>query len=90
MINLVLENAHQCEIIDSLSNKDDISISVIKHISKAGVLKVFDEQDLILVVNTSLFQNKNKIEIYSSLHNALKRYEMNLEANIFNPTVEVA
>lgn len=90
MINLVLENCNTVKTLDSVKDSKHISISILKHLNTKGILKVFDEGSLMLVLNTDRFRNKSKIDVYSTLHNALKRYEMNLQANIFNPTVEVA
>lgn len=90
MINLVLENCNTVKTLDSVKDSKHISISILKHLNTKGILKVFDENALMLVLNTERFRNKSKIDIYSTLHNALKRYEMNLQANVFNPTVEVA
>ena len=90
MINLVLENCNTITTLDSVKDSKHISISILKHLNTKGILKVFDENALMLVLNTDRFRNKSKIDVYSTLHNALKRYEMNLQANVFNPTVEVA
>lgn len=90
MINLVLENCNTVKTLDSVKDSKHISISILKHLNTKGILKVFDEDALMLVLNTDRFRNKSKIDVYSTLHNALKRYEMNLQANVFNPTVEVA
>lgn len=90
MINLVLENCNTVTKLDSVTDSKQISISILKHINSNGILKVFDEKRLMLVLHTESFRNKSKIDVYSSLHNALKRYELNLQANVFNPTVEVA
>lgn len=90
MINLVLENCNTVKTLDSVKDSKHISISILKHLNTKGILKVFDEGSLMLVLNTDSFRNKSKIDVYSTLHNALKRYEMNLQANVFNPTVEVA
>ena len=90
MINLVLENCNTVKTLDSVTDSKHISISILKHLNTKGILKVFDENALMLVLNTDRFRNKSKIDVYSTLHNALKRYEMNLQANVFNPTVEVA
>ena len=90
MINLVLENCNTVKTLDSVTDSKHISISILKHLNTKGILKVFDENALMLVLNTDSFRNKSKIDVYSTLHNALKRYEMNLQANVFNPTVEVA
>ena len=89
MINLVLENCNTVKTLDSVTDSKHISISILKHLNTKGILKVFDEDALMLVLNTDRFRNKSKIDVYSTLHNALKRYEMNLQANVFNPTVEV-
>lgn len=90
MINLVLENCNTVKTLDSVKDSKHISISILKHLNTKGILKVFDEDSLMLVLNTSNLKTKSKIDVYSTLHNALKRYEMNLQANVFNPTVEVA
>lgn len=90
MINLVLENCNTVKTLDSVTDSKHISISILKHLNTKGILKVFDEDALMLVLNIDRFRNKSKIDVYSTLHNALKRYEMNLQANVFNPTVEVA
>lgn len=90
MINLVLENCNTVKTLDSVTDSKHISISILKHLNTKGILKVFDEGSLMLVLNTDRFRNKSKIDVYSTLHNALKRYEMNIQANVFNPTVEVA
>ena len=90
MINLVLENCNTITTLDSVTDSKHISISILKHLNSNGILKVFDENSLMLVLNTDRFRNKSKIDVYSTLHNALKRYEMNIQANVFDPVVEVA
>ena len=90
MITLVVENFNTVRTIESVENSKQISISILKHLHTKGILKVFNDKNLMLVLNTDSFRNKSKIDVYSTLHNALKRYEMNLQANVFNPTVEVA
>lgn len=90
MITLVEENFNTVRTIESVENSKQISISILKHLNTNGILKVFNDKNLMLVLNPSSFRNKSKIDVYSTLHNALKRYEMNLQANVFNPTVEVA
>lgn len=90
MITLVVENFNTVRTIESVENSKQISISILKHLHTKGILKVFDEKRLMLVLNPSSFRNKSKIDVYSTLHNALKRYELNIKANVFDPVVEVA
>ncbi len=55
------------------------------------VFKIFDHAygDLALIIKGSSLNNCSKVEKFQRLHMARKAYDMNLEANVFCPSVEV-
>lgn len=55
------------------------------------VFKIFDHAygDLAMIIHGSSLNNCSKVEKFQRLHKARKAYDMNLEANVFCPSVEV-
>lgn len=89
MIHVVLENAYSSSVLLSTNQADNVAVLALQQLNKDGILKVFQEKDLMLVIHLDKLKKQDKISAYSELQKAVKRYDLNVFHNVFCPTIEI-
>lgn len=88
-VHVTQETVKGCNTIVRSKTWGEAVPVIMRAVHKGGIIKVFEDDSLALIVNGERFKNTVKIQLYSNLKKAVKAYEMNVEAGVFCPTVEV-
>ena len=88
-VHVTQETLRGCHTLVQSKSWGEALPIILRAVHKGGIIKIFSDDSLALIVDGERFKNTVKIQFYSSLRKAVKAYQMNVEHGVFCPTVEV-